>query len=64
MTTLAQNQPQPPPNYREVEMPNCCGVCKFYVETGSDYTDSPETCQKFDRADFQWLCDGFERETT
>jgi hypothetical protein len=51
-----------PPNYHQVEMPDCCGVCKFYVPDGAIYDDSPETCEKFDRASFEWLCDEFERE--
>lgn len=23
--------------------------------------DSPSACEKFDRADFEWMCDEFER---
>jgi len=53
-----------PPNYREIDFPDCCGVCVFYVPAVVDttYEFLPETCEKFDRASFSWLCDEFIRE--
>ena len=52
------------PNFRDVEMPPCCGNCEHFDEYGGEYPDGYSLeCRKFDvLTEYSKICDTYEGE--
>lgn len=50
-------------NYRTIELPDCCALCKYYVYD-HDFGNICEidSNNKYEYTDINGLCDKFERE--